>query len=111
MRRGFATAVAAAWVFAAIAAAPARADAIDGHWCAEDGRYLNIRGPVLTTAGGRRVDGDYTRHGFRHVVPDGEPGAGADAVLTLVSDRVVHRVVGAAGGAPEIWRRCAPATS
>ncbi len=97
---------------ATILVAPsARADAIDGHWCADDGRHLDIRGPVLATPGGRSVGGSYTRHGFSYVVPDDEPGGGTTAVLTLVSDRMVHRVAGAAGGGPEIWRRCAPATS
>lgn len=110
-RPGLAAVAAAACLIAGLGAAPARADAIDGHWCAGDGRYLNIRGPVLTTGGGTRVEGDYTRHGFRHVIPAGEPDGGAIAVLTLVEDRLVHRVVGAAGGPPEIWRRCAPATS
>jgi hypothetical protein len=107
MRMSFAAAAAAAAVLAAV---PARADAIDGHWCAGDGRYLDIRGPALTTPGGRRVEGNYTRHGFAYVVPDGEPGSGASVVLTLVDDRTVHRVAGAGGGT-EIWRRCAPATS
>lgn len=108
MRLSICTAVFAATI---LAAASARADAIDGHWCAEDGRHLDIRGPVLVTPGGRRIDGSYTRHGFSYVVPDGEPGGGATSVLTLVSDRTVHRVVGTGGGGPEIWRRCAPATS
>lgn len=110
MKPIFAALLAAA-AAATLAASPARADSIDGHWCADDGRYLNIRGPVLVTPGGRQIDGAYTRHGFSYVVPDSEPGGGATSVLTLVSDRMVHRTVGAAGGAPEIWRRCAPATS
>jgi hypothetical protein len=104
-------AILAAAAAATLAAPPARADSIDGHWCATDGRYLNIRGKLLVTPGGRQIDGDYTRHGFSYVVPDSEPGGGAVSVLTLVNDRTVHRVVGPGGGDPEIWRRCAPATS
>jgi hypothetical protein len=97
---------------AAILIAPSpRADAIDGHRCAGDGRHFGIRGPVLATPGGRSVGGSDTRHGFSHVVPDGEPGGGKTSVLTPGGDRTVHRVVGAAGGGPEIWGRCAPATS
>ena len=31
----------------------ARADAIDGHWCAPDGRVMTIEGPAILTPGGR----------------------------------------------------------
>jgi len=38
--------------------APARADAIDGEWCAGDGRHFSIRGPAITTPGGNAIQGD-----------------------------------------------------
>ena len=89
----------------------AAADAIDGHWCAADGRYLSIQGPQIVTPGGAKMDGNYSRHGFSYVVPAREPGAGETASMTLVNEQTVHLALGAAGGAPQVWRRCAPPTS
>ena len=89
----------------------AAADTIDGHWCAADGRYLSIQGPQIVTPGGAKMDGDYTRHGFSYVVPAREPGAGETVSMTLVNEQTVHVALGAAGGAPQVWRRCAPPTS
>ena len=33
----------------------ARADAIDGNWCADDGRVMTIEGPRILTPGGHRI--------------------------------------------------------
>ncbi len=96
-------------LFASLAACGARADAIDGHWCSARGLMLSIDGPRMVTPGGARIEGDYSRHGFVHVVPAAEPGGGQKAVLTLAGDRLLQRRVGE--GEPEPWRRCAPATS
>lgn len=89
----------------------AAADAIDGHWCAADGRYLSIQGPQIVTPGGAKMDGNYSRHGFSYVVPAREPGAGETVSMTLVNEQTVHLALGAAGGAPQVWRRCAPPSS
>jgi hypothetical protein len=102
-----------AWALAATLAAwpgcNARADVIDGHWCFDDGRRLTITGPTIVTPGGRKMAGDYTRHGFSYRVPDSEPSAGAMVNMVLLDEYNVRVVVG--GGAAQIWRRCAPATS
>lgn len=106
---GSRSAPAAFALLACLAAGVARADAIDGHWCAAEGAMLSIDGPRMVTPGGARIEGEYTRHGFAHVVPGGEPGGGQKAVLTLAGDRLMYRRVGE--GQAEPWRRCAPATS
>ena len=85
---------------------PAQADAIDGHWCAEDGRHLSIDGPAITTPGGNRMRGDYRRHHFSYVIPASEPNAGAATAMTLVSDDVVHLKVLIDAAKMEVWRRC-----
>jgi hypothetical protein len=64
--------IALAAIAAAGLAGTARADAIDGDWCANDGRHFSIRGPAITTSGGTATEGHYARHSFSYVVPDGE---------------------------------------
>jgi hypothetical protein len=86
-----------------LAAASARADAIDGNWCAPDGRVLTIDGPSLVTPGGGRITGSYDRHGFSYVIPAGEPGAGSRVVMVLLDEDTVRM---AEGLEPAIWRRC-----
>jgi hypothetical protein len=88
---------------AALVAAQARADAIDGNWCAPDGRTLTIKGPHLITPGGAAILGDYDRHGFAYVVPAGEPGAGGRVVMVLLDEDTVRMVQGLE---PAIWHRC-----
>lgn len=95
----------------ALAAGPARADAIDGNWCSTDGRYMTIEGPAITTPGGARIQGQYDRHHAAYVVPTAEPGAGQTVQMTLVNEQTVHAKRGAAEGAPEVWKRCARPTS
>mgnify|MGYP006186394969 CR=1 FL=1 len=81
------TAIAAVAIGLVLAAAGvARADAIDGNWCHADGRNLAIKGPQLTTPGGKRIEGDYDRHGFTYVVPAFEPDAGATITMVLLSE-------------------------
>ena len=65
--------------------APARADVIDGDWCNAAGRQMTIRGPEITTPGGKQARGDYTRHSFSYVVPAGEAGAGETVSIILRS--------------------------
>ena len=85
---------------------PAGADAIDGNWCAEDGRHLSIDGPKIVTPGGKSLRGDYRRHFFRYVIPAAEPHAGASTAMTLVSDDIVHLQVQIDAAKMEVWRRC-----
>jgi hypothetical protein len=85
----------------------ARADAIDGDWCQNDGRNLIIRGPQIVTPGGTRMTGSYTRHAFNYTVPAGEAGAGATVSMVLIDDDTVHlNPGGEAAGAVEVWQRC-----
>ena len=92
-----------------LAVQPARADSIDGHWCFDDGRRFTIEGPTILTPGGRRMAGDYDRHGFAYRVPDAEPAAGAMVKMALLNENTVRVTVGEA--LPQTWRRCPPATS
>jgi hypothetical protein len=94
---------------ALLPAAPAWADAIDGHWCHQDGRRLEIAGPAIVTPAGTRTQGDYSRHAFTYVVPPTDPGAGQTVAMTLLNETNVRIEAGAAGA--ETWRRCAPPIS
>mgnify|MGYP003394224019 CR=1 FL=1 len=103
------------WVGGLIAAAllfppPARADEIDGNWCGPDKRLLTIQGPSITTPGGKQIKGDYDRHAFSYVVPDGEPGTGATVAMRLLNQQTM-RLLPPNGGAEQIWRRCSAAVS
>ena len=81
----------------------ARADAIDGNWCAPDGKVMSIEGPRIVTPGGTALTGDYSRHAFAYVVPAGEPAGGSEVRLVLLDEETVRMT---AGPGPEIWRRC-----
>jgi hypothetical protein len=97
---------------ALLPAGRAWADAIDGDWCFTDGRHFSIRGPQIVTPGGKPMEGDYDRHGFSYIVPEGEMGAGAIVLMTLVDDDTIHLRQGAASMDPaEIWHRCTLHTS
>lgn len=98
-------------VLAIAFAGPARADAIDGTWCAADGRIMEIHGPAITTPGGTETIGDYSRHAFAYEVPDGETAAGATVRMVLASEDIIHLTVGhpkfgAQAADPEVWQRC-----
>lgn len=108
------------WPLAALAimaaGSPARADAIDGNWCFADGRQFQIQGPTIVTPGGTSMRGDYDRHGFAYVVPEGEAGAGNRVLMLLLDDYTLHLWPDAAPqpadrGEPEVWNRCQAKTS
>jgi hypothetical protein len=88
-----------------LAPALARADAIDGHWCAPDGRVMTIEGPRILTPGGNQIIGDYSRHAFSYLVPAGESDAGATIAMVLLNEETV-RLRPANGAEDEIWHRC-----
>ncbi len=90
-------------------ACPALADAIDGHWCAADGRRLRIDGPAIVTPGGRHLQGNYDRHHFSYVVPLPEAGAGQTVAMVLLGETAVRVQFGEAPA--EVWNRCAPRLS
>lgn len=86
-------------------ATSAFADAIDGDWCApSDGRHIHISGPKITTPAGQTTTGDYTRHTFSYIVPEGEPGAGGTVDMRLLNEHEVS--IREDGDPPVIWRRC-----
>lgn len=93
-----------------LASAPALADKIDGNWCYSDGRTMSIDGPAIVTPGGTKTTGEYERHRFRYVVPQGEADAGALVVMVLFDEETVEVTTAAAtsagGGRTEVWKRC-----
>jgi hypothetical protein len=89
---------------------PVLADAIDGDWCHATGKHMTIRGPEIVTPGGKQTSGDYSRHFFSYVIPDGEAGAGATVSITLLGEYLAHARVGSDPTIQE-WRRCQPGMS
>ncbi len=90
----------------------AHADAIDGDWCAADGnQHMTINGADITTPGGKQIKGNYTRHAFDYVIPDGEAGAGETVNIFLRSEYFAVSRQGAADAPLKEWRRCALRTS
>jgi hypothetical protein len=91
------------------AAGSAMADVIDGDWCATDGRHMSIRGPAITTPGGKQLAGLYSRHSFSYVVPAPEQSAGSTITMRLINPETINLWVGSvAVGPPEVWNRCTP---
>ena len=84
----------------AAATAPARADAIDGDWCSDDGRRLTINGPDIVTPAGKQLKGDYDRHHFSYV----EPGSSGTISMALVSE--IRMRLKPPAGDEQLWRRC-----
>jgi hypothetical protein len=92
-------------------ASPAFADAIDGNWCHSDGRRFTIRGPEIVTPGGKRMEGNYSRHWFTYTAPAPEPGAGQTIFMALADENTVHLRLGEQTSTPETWVRCSPSVS
>lgn len=98
----------AAAAAAGLIATPARADSIDGDWCA-GASHMFIEGTKITTPGRKVVQGDYFRYRFNYVAPEGEPGAGGEIRLVMIrGQEIVHLTRAGQTGDPEIWRRCKP---
>jgi len=100
-----------AGIFLAAASLPASADAIDGHWCHEDGRRMSIEGSQFVTPGGTSIEGEYDRHAYSYTVPEGEPGAGMRITMDLAHDDLIHMFIPQRGPGPapvrkESWQRC-----
>ena len=88
-----------------LASSPVYADKIDGEWCGPGGRRLSIEGPAITTPGGSRLNGNYSRHHFSYVVPKPEPGAGDTVEMALQNEEEVL-ILPRPGADVELWRRC-----
>ena len=87
----------------------ARADAIDGHWCHDDGRRFEIIGPMIVTPARSQTQGRYDRHYFSYVVPNTDPGAGSTVDMVLMGETALRLKAG--NTAEEIWNRCGPPIS
>jgi len=87
----------------------ARADAIDGEWCSEKGRRINIAGSSYALSGGAKAEGAYTRHSFAFAMPAGEPDAGKPVDMVLQGEARIRVRIGESE--PEVWRRCPPGIS
>ena len=110
------TSIAVGIAIVAFAANPARADAIDGHWCFTDGKRISIQGPAIVTPAGSHIQGDYSRHFFSYVAPQSDPDAGQTVSMALVNEDTVHLRIGTAptyssDGPVQVWHRCGPPTS
>jgi len=91
----------------ALTAGTALADRIDGNWCKPgEMAQFSIDGPHIQTVTGRAVTGDYGRHSFAYVVPEGDPGAGDTVRMRLLNDEEVR--VWFDPGEGEVWERCKP---
>lgn len=93
---------------------PALTAVMDGAWCAQDGRTMIIHGDDVTIPSGKQITGDLSAHAFSYVIPDGEPGAGADVSMSLLNQETLRVTRGVPPGTraepePEIWHRCKPA--
>jgi len=82
------------------------ADAIDGDWCSANGKRMSILGEKITTPGGNRINGNYSRHAFDYVVPRGEDGSGETVNIILRGEYLAISLQGPAEAPPTEWRRC-----
>lgn len=93
--------------FVLVQAGAARADAIDGDWCSVDGQQrMSIQGAMITTPGGNKLQGNYTRHAFDYVVPAGEQGPGQPVNILLRGEYLAVSRQGASDAPLKEWRRC-----
>jgi hypothetical protein len=71
---------------------------------------MSIRGSSIVTPGGHQTIGNYTRHFFSYVIPEGETGAGMTVEIQLLSEYLAHARQGGDSSVQE-WRRCQPGVS
>ena len=86
----------------------ARADAIDGDWCNQDGSQIFIDGNSIRLTDGTVVTGTYTRHKFSYVAPPGDSEAGKEILFVQRSEEEMRRVRDpqAMPEHADIWQRC-----
>jgi hypothetical protein len=82
------------------------ADAIDGDWCSTDGMRMSINGENITTPGGKHIQGNYSRHAFDYVVPDGENGSGDVVNIILRGEYLALSRQGPVSAPLREWHRC-----
>jgi hypothetical protein len=103
--------VAIAALLVCLAAADARADAIDGDWCHSDGRSLTINGAAIRTPTGVSMTGSYGRHDFSYVAPSGDANNGRTIAMRLMDENTVSVRISGAEAPAQIWKRCRLGTS
>ncbi len=89
-----------------LVASPALADRIDGKWCSPEGKHVEIEGPKITTPGGAKMEGNYTRHSFSYTVPPAEPQTGSVIYMVLLNEETMEVRIGNPVGQAAVWRRC-----
>ncbi|MGP6085935.1 hypothetical protein [Antarctobacter jejuensis] len=85
------------------------ADEISGEWCSPEGESLTIKGSRVVAPSGIETDGQYSRHRYEFVMPEGGADAGAVIVIQQLSDEEVE--VSIDGSAPVSWSRCRAVSS
>lgn len=86
---------------------PALADKIDGGWCSKDGtKRIHIDGPNIEIPSGRKITGDYTRHGFTYTGPPGDPEDGQDIRMVQQSEEHMILYRSTKPDSFEDWHRC-----
>jgi hypothetical protein len=92
----------------ALSAGIARADALDGDWCNQDGSQIFIGGSSIRLSDGTVVEGNYTRHKFSYVAPLGDLESGREILFVLRSEEEMRRVRDpqAMPEHTDIWQRC-----
>jgi len=98
--------------------APTQAGAVaDGAWC-HDAQTLLVHGSAITLPSGKTVDGGCWPYFCEYTVPEGDPGAGDDVILSPHSERMIllermtpeAKALMALPPPPETWLRCEPAS-
>ena len=97
-----------ALILAVFSTGVARADAIDGDWCNQDGSQVFIDGNSIRLTDGTVVAGTYTRHQFSYVAPPGDFEAGKEILFVQRSEEEMRRVRDpqAMPEHADIWQRC-----
>jgi len=86
--------------------APALADRIDGKWCSPDGKHVEIQGRQITTPGGTKMEGQYTRHSFSYTVPPAEPDSGSTIYMVILNEETMEVRAGNPVAKAMVWKRC-----
>lgn len=83
---------------------PALADSLDGDWCNPEDGKLTIEGNTIITPSGNALAGEYGRHRFVYIAPEGDWNGGKRIVIQQFSDEMMELSVG--DGHPHKWRPC-----
>lgn len=84
---------------------PSSADSIDGKWCSEDGRRIEIAGSRGIWGRGLSMSGEYLRYTYAFEMPAGEPEAGERVEMRFrrADQNILVRI---GNGEAKVWRKC-----